>query len=190
VGAAELVKELAGLYATHEAPDADQRTAAYWWGVADDEVAWWLSMCRLVNPDPAQALYVAHVSEDVRYANRLKEWAYKVAVEYAGSKGGPQRRRSLVQTYRTDWGHQAARDGLAIALWPNLRDGVPGVAKRGEQYGCGKQCFQRVRDEVTRAAADLIVGFHVDMEQCRTNRFSRDFAARWERATGREWISP
>jgi hypothetical protein len=190
MGAAELVQELAGLYMMREAPDADQRTAAYWWGTSDDEVAWWLALCARVNPAPAQELYIAHVSEDVRYANRLKEWAYKAAVEYAGSKGGAQRRRSLVQSYRADWGHQAARDGLALALWPSLRDDVPGIVKRAEQFGCGKQCFQRVRDEVSRIAADLIVGFHVDMEQCRTGRFSRDFTSRWELATGREWISP
>lgn len=187
MGAAELVKELAGLYASREAPDADQRAAAYWWGAQDDETAWALALCARINPDPAQALYISHVAEDVRYAVRLKQWAYRTAVDYAGSVGSGQRKRSQVAAYRPEWGHQAARDGLSIALWPHLRDDVPGIGKRAEQFRCGKQCYQRVRDEVTRQAADLIVGFRMDMEQCRTGTYSRDFRARWELATGAVW---
>jgi hypothetical protein len=185
--AAQTVALLAGLYQREVEPDAKQRTAGYWWGKQDEDVGWWLSLCRMVNPDPAQALYVAHVAEDWRVARGLKEWAYTVAVEYAGSRGSGQRRRSLVEAYRTDWGHQAARDGLAMALWPELRDDIPGRDKRCEQFGCGKQGYQRVRDEVNRQAGDLITGFAMDMEQCRTNRFSRDFRERWESAAGVPW---
>lgn len=188
--AAQAVAMLADLYGSRGEPDADQRTAAYWWGAQDEDVAWWLGLCKMVNPDPAQNLYLAHVAEDVRIAHGLKEWAYRKAVEYAGSKGTGQRQRSLVEAYRPEWGHQAARDGLAIALWPDLRDMVPGIGKRCDALGCGKQGFQRVRDEVTRLAADMIVGFRMDMEQCRTNRFSRDFIGRWEMATGCEWQAP
>jgi hypothetical protein len=187
MGAAELVKELAGLYASREAPDSDQRTAAYWWGAQDQDIPWALSLCAKINPEPAQALYIAHVAEDVRYASRLKEWAYRAAVEYAGSKGGGQRKRSQVEAYRPDWGHQAARDGLALALWPHVREDVPGIGKRAEQFKCGKQCYQRVRDEVSRQASDMIVGFRMDMEQCRTGVYSRDFRGRWETATGAVW---
>lgn len=182
-----IVRELTGLYVRQETPDAAQRTGAYWWGAQDEEVPWWLGLCKLINSPIAQSLYIAHVAEDVRHARGLKDWAYRVAVEYAGSRGSGQRRRSIVESYRTDWGHQAARDGLFMALWPELRDDVPGRDKRCEQFGCGHQAYQRVRDEVMRQAGDLITGFAMDMEQCRTGRFSRDFTARWELATGREW---
>jgi hypothetical protein len=185
--AAQTVAALAGLYQREVEPDAKQRTAGYWWGAQDEDVGWWLSLCRMVNPDPAQALYIAHVAEDWRIAHGLKEWAYRVAVEFAGSRGSGQRRRAQVEAYRTDWGHQAARDGLALALWPELGTDIPGLGKRAEQFGCGKQGYQRVRDEVMRQAGDLITGFAMDMEQCRTNRFSRDFRERWELAAGREW---
>ena len=125
--AAQTVASLAGLYQREVEPDAKQRTAGYWWGSQDEDVGWWLSLCRMVNPDPAQALYIAHVAEDWRIARGLKEWAYRVAVEFAGSRGSGQRRRAQVEAYRTDWGHQAARDGLAMALWPELSGDVPGI---------------------------------------------------------------
>lgn len=185
--AAQITAGLQGLFARTSEPTAAQRTAAYWWGQYDEDVAWWLGLCKMVNGPIAQSLYIASVSEDVRHAKGLKEWAYRVAVEYAGSRGSKQRQRSIVESYRTDWGHQAARDGLAMALWPHLRDEIPGRDRRCKEFKCGHQAYQRVRDEVMRQACDLIAGFDLDMEQCRTDRFSRDFIARWEMATGREW---
>lgn len=185
--AAKTVATLAGLYAKHETPDAAQRAAAYWWGAPDEDAGWWLGLCRMVNPDPAQRLYIAHVAEDWRVAHKLKPWAYRVAVEYAGSVGSGQRKRSRVESYDPAWGHQAARDGLAMALWPELAGQVPGIGKRCEALGRGKQGYQRVRDEVMRQAGDLITGFSMDMEQCRQDRFSRDFRDRWEIAAGRKW---
>ena len=188
MGAAELVAQLAGLYARHERPDADQRTAAYWWGARDEEVAWALAICKTVAPDPiAQRLYIAHASQDPRHCREVKDWGYRVAVEFAGSLGSGQRRRSQVEGYRPDWGHQAARDGIAIALWPHLRDEVPGIGKRCDAFGIGKQGFQRVRDEVQRQACDLIAGFRLDMGDVLGGRFSMDFRGRWEVATGRTW---
>ena len=186
-GAAEIIAALSGLFGGRDKPDADQRTAAYWGGANDPEVGWSLAQCALVNPPRAQAMYIAHVAEDVRHARKLKEWAYRAAVEFAGSRGSGQRKRSLVEAYRPEWGHQAARDGLALALWPHLRDEVPGIGKRADQFRCGKQCYQRVRDEITRQACDLIAGFRLDMEQCLEGRYSRDFRERWEAATGAEW---
>ena len=185
--AAQTVNALAGLYERPETPDAAQRTAAYWWGAQDEEVPWWLGLCKMVNTPEAQSLYIASVAEDLRHARGLKEWAYRVAVEYAGSRGSGQRRRSIVEAYRPEWGHQAARDGLAMALWPDLRGEIPGRDARCEQFGCGHTPYQRIRDEVMRAAGDLITGFAMDMEQCRTGRFSRDFTGRWEVVSGRDW---
>lgn len=184
---AQTVAALAGLYQGRDEPDAAQRTAAYWWGSQDEDVGWWLGLCKLVNSPIAQSLYIAHVAEDVRHARGLKDWAYRAAVEYAGSRGSGQRKRSIVEAYRTGWGHQAARDGLFLALWPHLREDVPGIGKRCEAFGCGKQAYQRVRDEVMRQAGDLITGFGMDMEQCRRDRFSRDFRDRWELAAGKAW---
>lgn len=183
----EVVATVTGLFERPGEPSAAQRAAAFWWGAHDEDVAWWLGLCKMVNSAEAQSLYVASVAEDVQHARQLKQWAYRVAVEYAGSRGSGQRRRSIVEAYRLDWGHQAARDGLALALWPHLAGEVPGIGKRCEQFGCGKQAYQRIRDEVMRQAGDLITGFDMDMEQCRRNRFSRDFIARWEAVAGREW---
>ncbi|TPG50177.1 hypothetical protein EAH75_01385 [Rhodanobacter glycinis] len=185
--AAEIVAMLKTVHEQREDPDADQRTAAYWWGHSDASVAWWLSTCRMVGSHPvAQSLYLANVAEDMSQRRAIKDWAYEVAAKFASGKGVGPRRRNLVESYRTDWGHQAARDGVFMALWGDLED-VPGITSRCERFGCGKQAYQRVRDEVCSQAKDLIAGFRADMEQCRTGQFNRWFTQRWEDATGRTW---
>ena len=165
-----------------------KRVAAFWWGVQDQELVWALSLARTVSPDPiADKLYLTHATEDLRYMREVKEWGYRVAVDYAGGKGSGQRRRSLVESYRPDWGHCAARDGMAMALWPELGTGVPGLGKRAEQFKCGKQAYQRVRDEVMRQTGDLIAGFRLDLAEALEERYSADFRHRWEMVTGRVW---
>jgi hypothetical protein len=182
-----LIKQLVGTHEGYEPPDVHQRVAGYWWGKPDESVAWWLSLCRMVAPDPiAQSLYLARVAEDLTQRRAIKDWAYKAAAEFAGSKGGGQRKRSLVESYRLDWGHQAARDGVALALWGDIID-VPGIVFRSEQFGCGKQAYQRVRDDVKATAADMASSFGADMEMCLEGKYSRDFIHRWEDATRRTW---
>ena len=181
------IKALAGTHEVYEEPDCDQRTAAYWWGRPDDSVAWALSTCRRIAEHPvAQSLYLARVAEDMSQRRAIKDWAYQVAAAYAGAKGSGQRRRSMVESYRLDWGHQAARDGVFMALWGDLED-VPGIVSRCDRFGCGKQAYQRVRDEVCGQAKDLIASFRGDMEQCRTGQYNRHFRARMEDATGRKF---
>lgn len=186
----DLVMKLAGLYAAPERPDADQRTAAFHWGGSDQAVAWALSLANMVSSHPvAKLLYVAHAAEDVSHSPQMKAWAYRVAVDHAVAKGAGQRARAMVEGYNPAWGHQAARDGLAIALWPHLREDVPGIGKRCEAFGCGKQGYQRIRDEVTRQACDMLTGFRLDVQESLDERFSADFRHRWEMATDRAWTN-
>lgn len=187
--AEQIIDRLRTLYGT-EPPDIDQRTAAYWWGKPDDSVAWWLSMCRMVAPDPvAQSLYLAHVAEDLSRQRDIKDWAYAHAAEFVGAKGSGQRRRSLVESYRLDWGHQAARDGVAFVLWGDIAD-VPGPSGRAEHFHCGRQAYVRVREELEKRTRDMIAGFRDDMSMCMDGRYSRYFIERWETATGCEWTHP
>ena len=66
-----------------------KRVAAFWWGVQDQELVWSLSLARTVSPDPiADKLYLTHATEDLRYMREVKEWGYRVAVDYAGGTGG------------------------------------------------------------------------------------------------------
>jgi hypothetical protein len=181
-----VLAKIAGTYEFPEPPDVDQRVAAYWGGKADEDVAWWMGLAHMVASDPvAQALYLAHVAEDCTRFRAIKEWAYRVAVEFVGQKGSGQRKRSLVESYRVEWGHQAARDGVAIAVWGP--DGVPGIVSRAEQFKCGKQAYQRVRDEVQRQAIDLMTEYRGWLGECMSGRHSGEFKGRWETATGRLW---
>lgn len=184
-----IIDGLAGTHEVYEEPDADQRTAAYWWGKPDDSVAWWLSICRMIAADPiAQPLYLAHAAEDLSHKRALKDWAYRVAAEAAVKpRMGTQRAKRAVESYNQRWGHQAARDGLALALWPHLSDEVPGRNRRCEQFGCGHDAYLYIRDAVEARAKELIAGFRGDMEQCRTGHQSRWFRERWEDATGNVW---
>ena len=187
--AAEVVSLVKAVFEACEPPDIDQRVAAYWWGKPDPHVAWWLSMCRMVAPHPiGQSLYLARVAEDMSQHRHIKNWAYAKAAEFVGAKGSGKRRRSLVESYRLDWGHQAARDGVAIALWDEIID-VPGVSSQAERFHCGRQAYGRVRDELERETRDLWSGFRADMVMCESGDFSRDFIDRWERATGANWAA-
>lgn len=179
--------------AVHEGelePDADQRTAAYWWGKPDDAVAWWLGMCRRVAADPiSQALYLAHVAEDMSHKREIKDWAYRVAAECASrARQGAKRNQPAVASYDPAWGRQAARDGLAMALWPHRADEVPGVNFRATCLGCRNDAYQYIRDEVKAKAKELIEWFRADMEQCRKGYWRRDFIDRWQDATGASWL--
>jgi hypothetical protein len=187
--AAEIVAALKAVHEQRSDPDADQRTAAYWWGKPDDSVAWWLSVCRMISADPiAQSLYLAHVAEDLSHKRHIKDWAYGVADDAAfAPRLGSQRNKRAVESYDTPWGHQAARDGLALALWPHLSDDVPGRNKRCEQYGCRHDAYLYIRDAVESRTKELIAGFRDDMEQCREGRHNRWFRERWENVTGNVW---
>lgn len=184
---ASLIRELVGTHEAYEPPDIDQRVAAYWWGKPDESVAWWLSLCRLVAREPiSQSLYLAKVAEDMSQSRAIKDWAYTKAAEFVGSKGTGKRRRSLVERYRLDWGHQAARDGVAFVLWGDITD-IPGPSGRAEHFHCRRQAYIRVRDELEACTRSNVDDFRADLMMCMAGRYSRDFVDRWEVATGGMW---
>lgn len=173
----------------------DKRIAGYWGSPRiDEDAAWWMGMANLVAADPcSQALYLMHVAPE-SFAGLpdeqtpfpiIRAWAYRVAVEFAGSKGSKQRARSLVERYRADWGRQAARDGAAIALWGH--EEIPGIVARSERFKCGKQAYQRVRDAVQNRATDLIGDYRVSLRWAKGEIHSGDHVDRWEMATGKKW---
>lgn len=167
-------------------PDIDQIMASFCNAPIGDDRASWLQQAGMVSSEKiAGDLYLARVAETDRMWRVIKEWGYLTAVEFVGSRGSGQRKRSMVESYRVDWGHQAARDGLAIAIFD--ADGVPGIAARAEQFKCGKQAYQRVRDHVGLKAADLITEFRHFLDMARTGRYSHEFIERWETATGAKW---
>jgi hypothetical protein len=84
----------------------------------------------------------------------VKDWGYTLAASYASSGR---------QKYRLDWGHQAARDGLCLALWSsdlNTFGRMPSVEQRAKQFGVGEEKYRRTRRHVTSTAGMLISEFH------------------------------
>lgn len=169
-------------------PSAAQRVASYWWGGSDGSVAWWLSTCRRIAISPiSQSLYLASVAEDKTKFSEIKDWAYDIAASLSETRGSGVRSRRLIESYREEWGHQAARDGVFKAIWPQME--IPGAAGRAEKLKCGRQAYIRVMNEVEREAVKLIMLFDDDMEMCRSKKFSQDFISRWELNTGKKWSS-
>jgi hypothetical protein len=72
-------------------------------------------------------------------------------------------------------------------MWgAEVRDLIPGVNKRSEQYGCRPADYLAVRSYVEIEADAALRSFKTDMEQALTGHFDTSFRARYFEATGRE----
>ena len=110
----------------------------------------------------ASDLYELHVMEDgsrdwVAATRRVKDWAYITAADFVRSRRGPAR----FVRYELTWAHQAARDGLAEALWPHMRG--TGLAIRAIQFDIGERPYQRIRDHVTDEAKRLLNAYETEL---------------------------
>jgi hypothetical protein len=81
------------------------------------------------------------------FAPKLKAWSVDLARTAATLRPLLGKRRvPLVKSWREDWGPQAARDGLCLALFGE--GAVAGLESRAKQYRCRWQAYKRVRDLV------------------------------------------
>lgn len=177
-----ILSSLAEVHDTYEPPDVDQRTAAWWWGAQDENIAWALCMCHTAAVDPmAQTLYIAHVAEDLSQAREIKDWAYGVALDVANE---PHRHRRAVESYRPSWGRQAARDGVVLGLWPHLSEYVTGYCQRAERLGCHRDAYLAIREGVLRAVRDTVSAFRYDLDCVSKGMISKDFTARHAAGAG------
>lgn len=164
-------------------PDIDQRTAAWWWGGRDAEIPWWLCMCGQAANDPiGPTLYLAHVAEDLTNAREIKNWAYDTAIDVATER---HRGRLAVESYQPSWGHQAARDGVALALWPHLAEYVRGYASQARRFGCRDRAYLAIREGVLSRTRDVLSDFRYDMDCLRKGLITRDFSERHQRNCAR-----
>lgn len=189
MSAAYEARKASGHVCGHDEPDIHdeiaKRVGAWWWGHSDEDIAGHLSTATMISHDPVNcAIYMARIADDTSQYRFLKEWSYRAALDFVGAKGSGQRKRSMVESFRRDWGTQAARDGLASVLWPWRLDEIPGKNRRAEQFRCGPQAYQRVRDEVQARALEGFVNYMFDLSCLVQGRWTRDMIARWELATG------
>lgn len=176
---------VAGTY-DQSPPDIDQIMAGFTRTPLGEDRAWWLGYANMCSSDPIAAdLYFSSIAWDDSSWPRIKEWGYRVAVEFVGARKSEQRKRSLVESYRVDWGHQAARDGLGLAMWGPTD--IPGSRSRALDFKCGQQAYRRVRDEVSAQAASLIAEYRYYLDMARVGNYSGEAIRRWEIATGAKW---
>jgi len=71
-----------------------------------------------------------------------------------------------------------------MVLWPHRLDEVPGIGVRASHFNCGKQAYQRVRDEVQHRALEGFVNYMFDLGCLAQGRWTRDMIYRWEKVTG------
>jgi hypothetical protein len=148
------IDDLRGYYAAfgrRQLPDAAHYTAA----VADST---------LPDNHVGYDLWITWVAEVPFFERSLIEWAEGLGELAATLKPRiGERRRTFVESYRPEWGRQASRDGLRIAiLGPNF---VPGLQTRATELGmplAGVQEDPRLRGGCC-ADADAAVRGPVDV---------------------------
>lgn len=172
-------------------PTVNELVSAWCWGVWSEDIAGWIGLCNIVAPDPAaQWLYqFSCAGPDGLRRGRglalLESWCWGMAAEAAST--GRRHRHERMAAYRRRWGRQAGQDGAALAMWGReVRDVLPGVGKRCEQYGCRPADYLAIRSYVEIEADTLLRGFRTDMEQAYSGRYDGSFRARYLLATGRE----
>jgi len=135
------IDDLRGYYAAfgrRQLPDAAHYTAA-------------VASSTLPDSHIGYELWITWVAEVPFFQRQLDEWAEGLGELAATLKPRiGERHRTYVESYRPEWGRQASRDGLRMAiLGPNF---VPGLQTRATELGCRWQAYKKVRDFVAGAA--------------------------------------
>lgn len=179
------------LWEADSRPSIHELVSAWWWGVSSEDVPGLISLANMVAHDPAdQWLYQFHCAgpdglRRGRGLDRLEAWCWGMAAEAAST--GARHRPERLASYKRRWARQAGIDGAAMAMWgADVRDVLPGVNKRAEQYGCRPADYLSVRSYVEVEADSGIRSFKTDMEQAFSGNFDSSFRARYLVATGRE----
>jgi hypothetical protein len=187
----DAIRAVATPQASPDVPTVHEIVACWAAGEACEDVPGWLQLCRMVSPDPtAEWLYIfsvvgPHGIWRGRMLLNLQDWCAGMAAEAAFT--GRRFRKERLTGYQRRWGRQAGRDGAALAMWgQDVREILPGVNKRAEQYGCKESTYRMIRDYVELEAANLISDFRADMEQAAAGRFDGWFRARYAEKFGRE----
>lgn len=111
-----------------------------------DDAIWCLSLAQTTLPENhiGYQAWITDTADADCHIPELMAWCKGLAATAATLK--PllgKRRRVLVESYRKDWGDQAALDGLLLAL--KGKDAVPALDARAEQFGCRWQAYGRIR---------------------------------------------
>lgn len=135
------IDDLRGYYAAfgrRQLPDAAHYTAA----VADST---------LPDTHVGYELWITWVADVPFFRDELEQWAEGLGELAATLKPRlGERHRTYVESYRPEWGRQASRDGLEMAIkGPNY---VPGLETRATQLNCRWQAFRKIRNFVAGAA--------------------------------------
>lgn len=134
------IDDLRGYYAAfgrRQLPDAAHYTAA----VAEST---------LPDGHVGYGAWITWVAEVPFFVGTLRTWAEGLGETAATLKPRiGERHRTYVESYRDDWGRQASRDGLTMALFGE--GSVMGLTARAKQFGCRWQAYRKVRNFVAGA---------------------------------------
>lgn len=111
-----------------------------------DDAIWCLSLACSTLPENhiGYQAWITDVADADCHLPELARWSKSLAATAATLK--PllgRRRRLLVESYRQDWGDQAALDGLQMAL--QGKGAIPAATSRAEQFGIHRDPYKRIR---------------------------------------------
>lgn len=111
-----------------------------------DQAIWCLSLASSTLPDHhiGYQAWITDTADTDCHMAELAHWCKSLAETAATLK--PllgKRRRLLVESYRKDWGDQAALDGLVLAL--RGKGSVPTAEDRAEHFGIHRDPYKRIR---------------------------------------------
>ena len=114
-----------------------------------DQAIWCLSLASSTLPDNhiGYQAWITDTADTDCHMAELAAWCKSLAETAATLK--PllgKRRRLIVESYRKDWGDQAAIDGLVLAL--RGKGAVPSPEARAEQFNCHRDPYRRIRSIV------------------------------------------
>ena len=130
-----------------------------------DQAIWCLSLASSTLPEHHIGFeaWITDTADTDCHIPKLSAWCKSLAETAATLK--PllgKRRRLLVESYRKDWGDQAALDGLVLAL--RGKGSVPTLESRAAEFGCVLRAYGRIRGIVAGCVVLLMTQYESALE--------------------------
>jgi len=130
-----------------------------------DGAIWALAKAEMELPDHHIGFkaWITCVAGVESYCPELQRWAVGLAATIARMKPRLKKNaRRFVDSYRPAWGRQAAIDGLMMAVFGPAT--VPSLRARGDELGCDRESYQRLRDFIAGAVVAQMHEYQAELE--------------------------
>lgn len=133
-------------------PDVAQLFAAFGRRPLPDALIWSLSLAESCMPENSVGfrVWITKVAGVDVHRDHLLKWAKELSEALGEIKPRTKLyRRKLFADYSATWGHQAATDGINLALFGTY----PPTSVQAAEYGCDPTTYKRMRNLIAGFAA-------------------------------------